>query len=633
MNMNVFDLLLSIGTKSASKPMLLGQNVHKGSFESLLDLFSQERSSLLERKPTDSHVGQLQKESKLSSTFLDQSAQTKLKQSTRTNLDQSVQTKHSPSATAPTKQQRGLVEVTKEADTLHIQTKALEEGVVQKRGAFALSSQRRSIKRDDQAPEPLKSEAPKPSLPIERHFDAKTLRDPKIALQKHRERRSNERIVVRSISSPSIDKVAKEALSMDHSKVVHVKKKDLSHKPQPQTAPTNSREHLSPFATPHELMQGLNTNSKERRFEKSSIYRKIPRGFTSATGPQDMKSKGRIERQRKTDPSFLAKSDGVTRAAIEREKPGHIDLTHTRKSGIDEVGVKKYPFADPLSDTAASYKSDETAAHSPLTNAKSDFVNLHENQKRPLTRNIAGSATSSAKKSIEAAASDTRGPLEPLKGDERIHEALLPHHNSTIVAASHHLAPHVKKSLHAKRSDEKVTTHKKPIQIDLKAEKDEIHEWVKPIAEHHQKEVPHSTPDPASPSMTKESQQISHQQSQDHSTETGESHTTQPDDSPALQTQEHFQELVALQQRHRSLTLHIDQTRVSVSMHNSQLHLRFISSSIFDTEGAQEYVDEVMREHGFEEYRVKIKDRKSEFTMTSLTVRERSRASMIDVKV
>ncbi len=100
-----------------------------------------------------------------------------------------------------------------------------------------------------------------------------------------------------------------------------------------------------------------------------------------------------------------------------------------------------------------------------------------------------------------------------------------------------------------------------------------------------------------------------------------------------MQTQEHFQELVALQQRQRSLTLHIDQTRVSVSMHNSQLHLRFISSSIFDTEGAQEYVDEVMREHGFEEYRVKIKDRKSELTMASLTARERSRASMIDVKV
>ncbi len=80
--------------------------------------------------------------------------------------------------------------------------------------------------------------------------------------------------------------------------------------------------------------------------------------------------------------------------------------------------------------------------------------------------------------------------------------------------------------------------------------------------------------------------------------------------------------------------LKIDQARIQVRMQNDQLHLHFLSQAPLATDGVEEYVEHVMQEHGFENYRIRFKDRKKELLIESQkrTTSHEVR-SMIDVKV
>lgn len=80
--------------------------------------------------------------------------------------------------------------------------------------------------------------------------------------------------------------------------------------------------------------------------------------------------------------------------------------------------------------------------------------------------------------------------------------------------------------------------------------------------------------------------------------------------------------------------LKIDQARVQVRLQNDQLHLDFLSQAPLMTDGVVEYVEHVMQEHGFENYSIRLKDRKRDLLITSAkkTTSQEAR-SMIDVKV
>jgi hypothetical protein len=80
--------------------------------------------------------------------------------------------------------------------------------------------------------------------------------------------------------------------------------------------------------------------------------------------------------------------------------------------------------------------------------------------------------------------------------------------------------------------------------------------------------------------------------------------------------------------------LKIDDARIQVRMQNNQLHLDFLTQTSFTTEGVEEYVEHVMQEHGFDNYRVRLKDKKRDlFIRSSATTASREARSMIDVKV
>ncbi|MRJ02213.1 MAG: hypothetical protein GXO19_04090, partial [Epsilonproteobacteria bacterium] len=97
---------------------------------------------------------------------------------------------------------------------------------------------------------------------------------------------------------------------------------------------------------------------------------------------------------------------------------------------------------------------------------------------------------------------------------------------------------------------------------------------------------------------------------------------------------EEFQELLENQPK-RFLRFHLPDTRVEVQLLQNRVAMEFISDQIFQSEGVEGYIDEVMQEHGFERYQVALKDRRKSLTVRS---REEGRGGAtprgaVDVKV